>query len=208
MKKKSASVGRFRWVLLSMALGMVVFVAPNAQAASNRIVGENEVAGGFGFQVGLVDWSPGGFKWFNDYSRELSERVWLNVQFNVAIGNVHDDHCWYDAARNRWRCTDAHWDGNALEFAIGPKLRFPLSNIPLVIDAKLGGAFETVFFSGDYAGVALGFRGGVGVHYYLFENFGVGVEFMTTLGAEFVRDFGTEFYGTFDVQVIGVQFRW
>jgi hypothetical protein len=106
-----------------------------------------------------------------------------------------------------WHCSDGHWDGSALELAVGPKLRFPLSKIPLVIDAKLGGAFETLFFSGGYAGVGIAFRGGVGVHYYLFENLGVGPEVMFTFGSAFIQDLGAEFYATVDFQIIGVQFR-
>ena len=206
MKEKTCFVSK---ISLCACVPLLVLMLHPASVQSARKVatGDNEVAGGFGFQVGIPNYSPGGFKWFNDYSRGLSERVWLNLQFNVTLGNVHDEHCWYDERINRWRCTDSHWDGNALELAIGPKLRFPVSRIPLIIDAKLGGAFEILFFGGDYAGVGLAFRGGVGVHYYLFENLGVGAEIMFNFGAAFIQDLGAEFYGTFDFQVIGVQFR-
>ena len=205
MKTISSLSSLSRLFVLLVVLSGIGLAPSTADAA--RIPGKNELAGGFGFQVGFSNWAPGGFKWFNDYSRRITDLVWFNVQFNIALGDTHDDRCWYDG--HRWRCYDRHWDGNALELAFGPKLRFELSKIPLVIDAKLGGAFETILFGGEYAGVGFGFRGGAGFHYYFFENFGVGSELMFTFGAAVITDdVGAKFYSTFDMQIIGVHFRW
>jgi hypothetical protein len=195
-------------IATAVLTGALLLPPTEARAASYRLKGKNAVAGGFGFQVGLFDWAPGGFKWTNEYLRNLSRHVWLNVQFNATFGDMDDRHCWYDDYQHRWRCTDGRWDGNAIELAVGPNIRFEAKNIPLVIDAKLGGAFEVLFFGNDYAGVAFGFRGGVGVHYFLFENLGVGPEIQITMGPAFLdSDLGVEPYGTFDAQIIGVEYR-
>ena len=199
--KKSFLAGRW-WILLSLWL----FWPTEAEAWT--IVGKNAVSGGFGFQVGVANWTPGGFKWFNEYSRELSERVWLNVQLNTTVGDMDTRHCWTDAV-NRVHCTGGHWDGGSLEMVIGPNLRFPLSKIPLIIDCKLGGAIDLIFFGHDYDGVGFSFRGGVGVHYFIMDNLGIGAKFLFTLGPAIIaNDVGVELYAAIDFQLIGVEFRW
>ncbi len=210
MKQLSNLSSLFRFIVTNtLLIGALTAIPNHVDAAPRRIGGDNAIAGGFGFQVGLADWSPGGFKWFNEYLRNLSKHVWLDIQFNLTTGDMDDRHCWYDGRLDRWRCTDGRWDGIALEFAVGPNLRFEMRKIPLVIDAKLTGAFETLFFGHDYAGVALAFRGGVGVHYFLFEDFGVGPGFLFTMGPAFISDdeVGVEFFGTIDFQIIGCEYR-
>ena len=167
-------------------------------------IGENAVNGGFGFQLGLSDWAPGGFKWFNEYNRGLSEHVWLNAQINLSLGN-RDRNCWYDSGGNL-HCTGDNWSGNSLEFALGPKLRFPVSKYPIIVDAKLGGFLDLLFFNSDYSGVSTGFRGGVGVHFFIFENLGIGAELMCNMGP-YIIDGYAGFYATLDFQVLGVEFR-
>ena len=179
-----------------------------AEAEAWTIVGKNAVSGGFGFQVGVSRWTPGGFKWFNEYSRELSRRIWLNFQLNTTVGDVDDRHCW-TGADGRVHCTGGHWDGGALEIVIGPNLRFPLRKVPLVIDCKLGGAFDFIFFTRDYAGTAFTFRGGVGVHYFITERLGIGAKFAFTQGPAIIDDdVGIELYAAIDFQLIGIEFRW
>ncbi len=170
--------------------------------------GNNSVNGGFGLQLGLSDWAPGGFKWFNEYNRGISEHVWLNIQVNLSLGNSRY-RCWYDD-RGRRHCDDRYydyrWGGNALEFAVGPKLRFPLDKIPLIIDAKLGGMLDLLFFGGGYSGISAGFRGGVGVHYFIFDNLGIGAEIMCNMGPYIINGY-TGFFATLDFQILGVEFR-
>ncbi len=171
---------------------------------------KNAVNGGFGLQVGLSrDWTPGGFKWFNEYNRKLSERVWLNTQINLTLGSYSRRHCWYDD-HGHYHCDAGYYDyrfgGRSLEFAVGPKLRFPLDKIPLVIDVKLDGFLDVLFFYDGYTGVSTGFRSGVGVHYFLFDNLGVGAEIMFNLGPYFMQGYAG-FFATFDFQILGVEFR-
>ena len=65
---------------------------------------------------------------------------------------------------------------------------------------------DLLFFAGDYSGVSTGFRGGAGVHFFLFEDLAVGSEIMCNLGPYFV-DGNVGFYATLDFQVLGVEFR-
>jgi hypothetical protein len=196
---------------IAAVIAVCCTAATQSQAARRNTVspeGKNSVNGGFGLQVGFTDWAPGGFKWFNEYNRKLSERVWLNAQFNLSIGNSRR-HCWYDNQGN-YVCdagyTDYRWGGNSMEFAVGPKLRFPLDRIPLVIDAKLDGFLDVLFFHDGYTGVATGFRGGVGVHYFIFDNLGIGAEIMCDLGPSFMQGYAS-FFAILDFQILGVEFR-
>jgi hypothetical protein len=152
-------------------------------------------------------WAPGGFKWFNEYNRGLSKLVWLNVGLNATLGDMNDARCRYDERRDRWRCNDGRWDGNSIQIVLGVKLRFELKKVPLVIDAILGGATDLLFFGGDYAGVALGFRSGPGCHFFFFDNLAIGSNITFMLGPAFTQFEGTAFFFTFDFQVIGVEYR-
>ena len=186
---------------------IVVLLHTSLAASAVKTVdpmGENSVNGGFGFQVGLSDWAPGGFKWFNEYNRGISDRVWLNAQINLSLGN-QDRNCWYDSAGNL-HCSGDNWSGNSLEFALGPKLRFPVSKYPIIVDAKLGGFLDLLFFNSDYSGVSTGFRGGVGVHFFIFDNLGIGAEIMCNMGP-YIIDGYAGFYATLDFQILGVEFR-
>jgi hypothetical protein len=193
--------------LALIALSTLVWLTAPADALAQNPTGENAINGGFGFQVGMTRWAPGGFKWFNEYNRGFTDMVWLNVGFNVTLGDMDDDRCWYDNRRDRWYCDEGHWDGNSLQFIFGVKLRFELSKVPIVVDAILNGALDVLFFGGDYAGVAIGFRGGPGIHYFFFDNLGVGMKFTFMLGPAFTKQDGAEFYGSFDFQVLGIEFR-
>ena len=194
-----------RAMMLQAAL-LVLTVAGRAESArAVAPTGDNSVNGGFGFQAGLSESAPGGFKWFNEYNRGLSDFVWLNVQVNLSLGGNDTRDCWYDSQGN-YHCNAGHWSGNDLEFAFGPKLRFPVSKFPIILDAKLGGFLDLAFLSGDFWAVSTGFRGGVGVHYFFFDNLAVGTEFMFNLGAAFPPG-GAGVFATLDCQVIGVEFR-
>jgi hypothetical protein len=92
---------------------------------------------------------------------------------------------------------------------IGPNIRFPLRKVPLVIDCKLGGTVAFLFFGRDYGGVAFPFRGGVGVHYFIMDNLGIGAKFLVNLGPAIIDEgVGLEFYAAVDMQIIGIEFRW
>ena len=85
-----------RWIRAGMILcaAVVLFIGSPASGKGKSGLGtlfpegENAVNGGFGFQAGLSDWAPGGFKWFNEYNRGLSDHVWLGAQITEnGIGN-------------------------------------------------------------------------------------------------------------------------
>jgi hypothetical protein len=190
--------------------GLLLLAFPAEAAHNFQLKGQNELCGGIGFQTGLSNYTPGGFKWFNDYSREMSTLVWLNVQFNVTIGEGWGGG-WGTCYDNRggpyncWHGND-HFGGNAVETAVGVKLKWRVRAIPLQIHAKFGGALDGVFW-GDVKGVAFGFRGGVGARYFILPTLGVGGELVHTLGPSFLNsNVGTQIYATFDFNA-GVEWR-
>jgi hypothetical protein len=189
---------------------MVLLWSLPATAARNfQLRGDNELCGGIGVAGDITDFTPGGFKWFNDYSRRLTDLTWLNFQLNVTIGGDRGDRdC--RVVNGVVVCDDYHWDhwgGDALELAVGVKLKWRLQQIPLVLHAKFGGAVDVIFFPGDLEGVALGFRGGFGVRYFFLPTFGVGAEIVPTFGPGFFEDpVGVEPYAAIDVNT-GVEWR-
>ncbi len=164
-----------------------------------------------GFAAGITDWSPGGFKWFNDYSRELSQLVWLNFQLNVTAGGGGGWGCAYDRFGRPFDCHDyRHFGGNALELGAGVKLKWRVRAIPLQIHAKLGGVLDFLWLnypSDGYWGTAFGFRGGAGVRYFFVPTFGLGAELVHTIGPAIINhDVGGAVYATIDFN-IGVEWR-
>ncbi|MDJ0761679.1 MAG: hypothetical protein QNJ97_01725 [Myxococcota bacterium] len=196
---------------MKLTFCLVIFscflLAIPAEVTAVTAQGENALNGGFGFQAGLSDWTPGGFKWFNGYSRQLTQRGWLNFQVNVVAGDMDDRHCWNDVDGDI-HCDNGGWDGNTVEFVAGVKLRWDMGRLPIIIDAKLGGAFELLFLGNDYVGFGVGFRAGIGVHYFFFPDFGIGAELVSTIGPSFIPDGpGAELYAAIDFQAIGVEYR-
>jgi len=89
------------WIAVLASL----LLASSVQARNFPLQGNNELCGGIGFAADLTHWAPGGFKWFNDYSRKLSELTWLNFQLNTTAGGTggYDYYCWYDQ-KGRQHC--------------------------------------------------------------------------------------------------------
>ena len=193
-------------MLITVLLGLLS--ASPSRALDVTPKGDNAVSGGFGFQAGLSDWAPGGFKWFNDYFRRLNRLVWLNFQINATFGDLDDRHCWYDNGGNK-HCDYRRWDGNQVDFVAGVRLAWLMKKIPLLIYAKLGGAVDLLLYGFDYTGIAFAFRGGVGARFFFLPNFGVGAELLSALGPSIIADGpGAQFYASLDFQVIGVEYRW
>lgn len=167
----------------------------------------NAVNGGIGFQVGIPNWSPGGFKWFNEYARKLGRITWLDFQLNTTVGSMYGGDC-YTRPNGELYCEDGHWDGGALDFVIGAKLRFDLSKVPVVIDAKMGGAFDLLFFGREYAGIAFALRGGCEAHYFILDNLGVGGGIYMSVGPAVIAfDIGAQAFFAINMQLIGVEYR-
>ena len=198
--------------LSAAIVSLLLLGATSAQAARNfQLKGNNDLSGGFGFQSGFGDYTPGGFKWFNEYNHELGRVVWLNVQLNFVLGGEHHygncGTCW-DARRGYYPCGNCYagFSGYAIETAIGAKLKWRLRKIPLQFHAKFGGILAPTFYGGS-EGVAFGYRGGFGVRYFVVPTLGVGGEFMHDMGPVWVNNgHGWGFYGTFDFNV-GVEWR-
>lgn len=201
---------RLFWIVLSVGL---LWSLP-AQAVRNfQLTGNNELCGGIGFAANITDWTPGGFKWFNDYSRKLSKLTWLNFQFNVVTGGRGDRWC-RDPRTGRIYACGYGWGGYALEFGAGVKLKWRLKKIPLQFHAKFGGILDILLFDDsylygdDHVGVAFGFRGGFGVRYFFLPTFGVGAEvLLPTIGPAFINhDVGAELYASVDFNT-GIEWR-
>lgn len=205
---------RIHVAVLALAVGLLGSL-PAGAVRNFQLKGKNELCGGIGFAANITDWAPGGFKWFNDYSRKLSRRTWLNIQFNIVAGGRGSGWC-YDRHGRPYHCGYG-WGGYAFEFAVGAKMKWRLQKIPLQFHAKFGGAFDILLFDDyyynapyyeDYTGVAFGFRGGFGVRYFFLPEFGVGAELMIpTIGPAIINHgIGAEVYAAIDFNV-GVEWR-
>lgn len=184
--------------------------ASTAEAARNfQLRGKNDLCGGIGFGAGLTDRTPGGFKWFNEYSREISRLVWLNVPFNVTVGDY--GRRWggwcYDRFGRPYNCGWAGgWGGVSLDLGFGVKLKWRATRIPLQFHAKMGGILTPLFW--EWAkGVAFGYRGGFGIRYFVLPMLGVGAEFIHSIGPAWVNNnVGTGVYASIDFNT-GIEFR-
>ena len=60
---------RLRWAVAILTVGFILGSAAPADARVKnfQFAGKHELSGGIGFGAGFTDFSPGGFKWFNDY---------------------------------------------------------------------------------------------------------------------------------------------
>ena len=189
---------------------MLLSASSPAGAARNfQLKGVNELGGGIGVSGGLSDWSPGGFKWFNDYSRALTQLVWLNVQLNVSTGG--SNYCWVDKGVTRcdWNGPYRydHFGGTALEAAVGVKLKWRLRHVPLQFHAKIGGCLDGLFLWGGVKGVAIGPRGGFGIRYFFVPTFGLGAEIIWSIGPAFLNQgVGVRLWSTLDFN-LGVEWR-
>lgn len=181
-----------------------------ADARNFQLKGKNELCGGIGFAGDFTDWTPGGFKWFNDYSRQMSNLTWLNFQFNVVLGGGNS-YCWWDNRGIQHCDTHRHFGGYAIEMGAGVKFKWRLKQVPLQFHAKVGGAFDLLVFEAAHdnsvVGAAIAVRGGFGVRYFFVPSLGLGAELIPTFGPAFLeRPVGVEFYGAIDFNV-GIEWR-
>jgi hypothetical protein len=161
----------------------------------------NEIAGGIGFAADLTAFTPGGFKWFNEYGHQLGGPTWINLQLNVTAGE--GGRCYWHQG-GIWVCDS--WSGSAMELVLGAKLKWRVAGGPLQVHAKLGAASELIWF-GAYHGTALAFRTGFGLRYFVVPELSVGGEIGTAVGPLFSRqDDGVELYGAIDLN-LGLEWR-
>jgi len=204
--------------LCPLVMLLVGLSTPASAARNFPLTGKNELSGGIGFVAGITSYSPGGFKWFNDYSRELtsargkSPGVWFNAQLNLSTGGHSywgPANCKWDPVAQRYYDCKGHNSigGTALELGAGVKLKWRLRQIPLQFHAKLGGVLDLLWLYEAF-GVGIGFRGGFGVRYFVVPSLGVGAELMLpTVGpAFFNHNHGVNVFATVDFNM-GVEWR-
>jgi len=161
----------------------------------------NEISGGVGFAADLSAFTPGGFKWFNEYGRHLDGPTWINLQLNVTAGE--GGRCYWSQG-DVWVCDG--WRGSAMELVLGVKLKWRVAGGPVQLQTKLGAASELVWFN-VYHGTALALRGGFGVRYFVVPQLSVGAELASALGPLFSRyGGGAELYAAVDLN-LGVEWR-
>ena len=126
-----------RLTVVIAAVGLLLLSSTSAEARNNRISGQHELSGGIGFAADLGDWTPGGFKWFNDYGYQLTRLTWLNFQLNVTTAGGGRD-CFRRGNGDIVCDGRRHFGGTALELAGGVKLKWRLTRrAPLQIRSAL-----------------------------------------------------------------------
>ena len=92
-----------RATTIAATLTVLLAGAPVEAARNFQLKGQNELGGGIGFSAGLSDWSPGGFKWFNDYSHQLGKLVVLRETSDATVLRTRLD------PTEEARALAAHW---------------------------------------------------------------------------------------------------
>lgn len=188
----------------------LLFASAESQAQRikrrHRIRGDQELSTGVGFAADMGAFTPGGFKWFNEYGHHIKGPTWFNLQVNVTLGDS-GGHCYFHRYDGVWIChDDPYLDGTGLEVAAGVKLKWRAGRIPLQIHAKFGGAVDFIWFDAFY-GAAVVFRPGFGLRYFFVPTFSVGAEVVGAVGPAFLGyDIGTQLYGAIDAN-FGIEWR-
>jgi hypothetical protein len=199
--------------LLLVVLG--VSAPAYAQSYVSRrgaIDGKNEISTQLGFQASMGATTPAGFKLFFDYSRKMTDMVWLNFKLNPTFGVGAD--C-VDANGQVYDCgSGLHSDGHAIDILAGVKLKFPIRAVPgLMPYCNIDAGVVAVFSRPDNDdGAAVVLHTGPGIKYFVTPHVGLGGEFNFNLGPAFYsetcngcRNGHNEFYRAFDFAV-GAEF--
>jgi hypothetical protein len=170
---------------LAVALILTGAGAPGAARADDK---DNAVSVHYLFSGGIGDsWS--GNKVALDYGYRLDGPAWLDLQFNLQLGNC--------------LATSCGRTGSVFELMAGGKWRFVMPT-PFVPYVKAGAG--PVFLFPDQARSAFGLaiRGGGGVNYFFFDWFGVGIEGDLSLGHAFFDSTftGSHTYAVFDIGAV------
>lgn len=186
--------------LVAAVAAMLILLGSGTAAAQGARGGwKNELSGGIGFQVGLTDHTPGGFKMENEYGRRISDLLWFNAQLNFTAGGG----CHWDRF-NEWRC-DTHFYGDDLEMIAGVKFKFGRGR--LQPHAKVGGGFVFSFFPGGWEAAGIVVRAGGGVKYWVIPRLAVGGEANVMVGPTFYTEGNdrTHFFASLDF-IGGIEF--
>jgi len=195
---------RLSFVFIATFCLLLLQAGPAAAARNFPLQGDNELSGGIGFAADLSDFTPGGFRWFNEYAVLIGGITWLDFQLNLTVGDHRSDYC--VMTKKGLVCNRRGFDGTGLELGVGAKFKWRLQRVPLQFHAKVGGAVDFIWFGGDFLGVGIPFRGGGGARYFVLPTLGVGAELMFAVGPSFIDDWGVEVYGTIEMN-FGVEWR-
>jgi hypothetical protein len=162
---------------------------------------------GFGGKYG----SPSGFKLEADYAYRFHPMAWFNLRAANTFGvGGHEGLC---AGSFTNYCYRGGWD---FEISGGVELKFPIKQIPLVVEVPLLIGVDVLYNRdcGDN-GAAPVVRPGAGVKYFITQKIGLGAMFNFAFGpgihGSAAGCFGgrtdtyVDFYGAFDF-LIGAEF--
>ena len=134
----------------------------------------DELALHAGFSGGLGD-NVSGLRLQGDYSYRLGQVTWFDVQMGVVSGSCRTQEI---------ACSDG--TGNSVDVVAGAAWKFQ-TRLPLVAQVRVDGG--PLFLFPDSARSSMGFifRGGAGLHYFLYDWFGLGGEIAGAWGMGFFR---------------------
>jgi hypothetical protein len=197
----------------------VICVSASARAQTSvyrrgGVDGKNEISTQLGFQASLGATTPGGVKLFFDYSRKMSDLVWLNFKLNPTFGSGSTRVYCYDNNGDPYDCGSAlSDDGDAIDFLAGVKFKFPIRSLPALVPyGNLNAGVVAIFGRPlNDGGAAIVLRTGGGIKYFVTPHVGLGGEFNFGFGPAFYsrcdrcREAHNEFYRAFDMG-IGAEF--
>jgi hypothetical protein len=149
--------------------------------------GKNEISTQIGAQGALGGTTPGGLKLLFDYSRQMTNYVWLNFKVNPTFGAGSARAVCYDRFGNPYDCgsSGVDADGHAIDLLAGIKLKFP-TKYSLVPYAQADVGVVPIFSRPrNDDGAALVFRTGGGLRWFVTPHVGIGGELNVTLGGGF-----------------------
>ena len=190
--------------------------------------GKHEITTQIGFQTGIGGYSsggssPGGFKLMGDYNYRVWEReklsLWIDVGFGLTLGGGCTSAFVSPQGVGAYSCSLLA-NGDTIDLLAGVKLKFKVTEIPLVPYARANMMVNYIFnrYCTDQ-GVGVGPRVAGGVKYFVTRGIGLGVETGFTLGAGiyhgapssdanclgkgYTYPAHNEFYGTWDFMLGG-----
>ncbi len=134
----------------------------------------DELALHAGFSGGLGD-NVTGLRLQGDYSYRLGQVTWFDVQMGVVSGSCH---------RQEIACGDG--TGNSVDIVAGAAWKFQ-TRLPLVVHLRADGGPIFIFPDSARSSAGFLFRGAAGMHYYLYDWFGLGGELAGAWGMGFFR---------------------
>jgi hypothetical protein len=150
--------------------------------------GKNELTAEMGLQASLGGTTPGGFKLFFDYARQMTKLVWLDFKVNPTFDTGYRGATCYDQFGNPYECGAAGLYGNgyAVDLLVGAKLKWLVVHNKLMPYCNFNGGVVPVFgrpYGDDGAAVVVNTGGGL--KYFVHPHVAVGGEMSLTLGPGF-----------------------